>query len=46
MSQGSFDAVMNAMNATHEASMTSLGAIDGGYDTSVYDSGGHWLYDY
>ncbi len=46
MSQGSFDAVMNAMNATHDASMQTLGAIDGGYDTSVYDSGGDWLYDY
>jgi len=46
MSQGSFDAVMNAMNATHEASMSTLGAIDGGYDTSVYDSAGNWLYDY
>ncbi len=46
MSQGSFDAVMNSMNATHDASMQTLGAIDGGYDTSVYDSAGDWLYDY
>jgi len=46
MSQGSFDAVMNAMNASHDASMQVLGSIDGVRDTSVYDSGGNWLYDY
>ena len=46
MSQGSFDAVMNAMNATHDASMQTLGSIDGGYDTSAYDSSGNWLYNY
>ncbi len=46
MNEGSFNAVMNALNTTHEASMQALGAIDGERDTSVYDSAGNWLYDY
>ncbi len=46
MDEGSFNAVMKVLNTTHEASMHALGAIDGGHDTSVYDSAGNWLYDY
>ena len=46
MSQGSYDAVLNSMNTLHDSSMSTLGSIDGGYDTSAYDSAGNWLYDY
>jgi len=46
MSDSQFDAVMGAMNTMHQSSLTTLGAIDGGYDTEVYDSAGQWLYEY
>jgi hypothetical protein len=45
MDQGSFDAVLNSMNTLHQSSMSTLGSIDGGYDYSVYDGAGNWLYD-
>jgi hypothetical protein len=45
MSDSTFDAVMNAMNATHNASMHTLGGVDGTYEGSWYDGAGNWLYD-
>ena len=46
MDSGSYNAVLNSLNTLHDASMTTLGSIDGTQDTSVYDSAGTWLYDY
>ena len=46
MSNSQFDTLMNSMNTLHDSSLQTLGAIDGEYDFSVYDSAGQWLYDY
>ncbi len=46
MSDSQFDTVMSSMDTLHQSSLSTLGAMDGEYDFSVYDSAGQWLYEY